>query len=152
MIWDGSTVFHRAAGRLHENIGLGPAAAWVVFLSTLAGVVLQLSGLFPSWQRKAVGVRTRSGWKVAFFVIHHLAGGVGFPLMLILTLTGSIMAMVRPDDYRPLRQVSVALHTGGAFPWPIKLAYLMATTGFLIQGVTGLVMWWRVQDRPASRR
>ncbi len=135
-----------------RNVGSWPCRRVDCVISTLAGVALELSGLYLWRKRKAFKVRMRAGWKLALFDLHHLAGIVGFPLMLTLAVTGGIMALAGPEHHPQLRKVSVYLHTGRQWPWPIKLVYLAATTGFMIQGVTGLVMWWRVQDRPASRR
>ncbi len=89
------------------------------------------------------------GWRRALADLHHVTGLAFFVVMLTLAVTGITMPFVTPDDSPDLRQVVMALHTSGPFPWPIGLLYQVCTLGFIVQGVTGVVMWWTPDRRPA---
>jgi uncharacterized iron-regulated membrane protein len=133
----------RASGRVHESLGLGSFGARIVFLATLCGVLLQLGGLYLWWRRKLMTIRLRSGWRRALIDLHHVAGLTGFLIMLTLAATGVVLVLVGPQDHAGLRKVAMDLHTARTYGWPIKVLYAAATSGFLIQGLTGVVMWWR---------
>ena len=63
--------------------------------------------------------------------------------MLLLAVTGVGMAFVTPQNQPQFRRVIFDFHTTRGFSTPIKVVYAVGTTGFLLQGVTGVVMWWK---------
>jgi uncharacterized iron-regulated membrane protein len=58
------------------------------------------------------------------------------------------MSFVTPSDHPEFRRVILAWHTSKGFPLPVKVLYAVGTLGFLVQGVTGVAMWWR--PRPSG--
>jgi uncharacterized iron-regulated membrane protein len=132
--------FGGIAGRVHETLGLGVIGLWIVIVATAVAVILELSGMYLWWKQKLLKVRIGRGVTKTLSDLHHLAGMVGLPLMLMLALTGLGMAFVTSKQPREL---VVAFHTSRSFSKPIKLVYIAATCGFLIQGLTGIVMWWK---------
>ena len=135
------------AGPIHQHlalnqVGLGTLGWWIVVIATVLAVVLELGGLFLWWKRKLLKIRIARGWRQGLTDLHHLAGIVVFPIMFILALSGVGMAAVTPKAHPQLRRVVFDLHTAKNFPMSAKLLYALATTGFLVQGVTGVVMWW----------
>jgi uncharacterized iron-regulated membrane protein len=145
LTWPGRSLVQRIAGRLHETLALGSVGWWLVVIATIAAVILQLGGLLLWWRRKLIAIRLGSGWKQGLNDLHHAAGILWLPMMLLLALTGVAMAFVTPDQQPELRRVVSALHTARDFPAPIKLLYGVGTTGFLIQGLTGVIMWWKTR-------
>ena len=141
--WPETSWVTRASGRLHETLALGPIGGWIVLLATACAVLLQVGGLYLWWQRKALKVRFQSGWRRALFDLHHLVGFTGFILMFILAATGVILFFVSPQDNPWLRKIAMDLHSARSYGWPIKVLYVTATIGFVVQSITGLVMWWR---------
>ncbi len=132
----------RYASALHERLAFGMVGHRIVLLATFAGILLELGGLALWWKRKTLIVAMRSGWWRACFDLHHLAGIVCLPLMLLGAATGLLMFMYPPPEnnelYRTLRQLHV-----GRFPLPLRILYLLATLGFVVQGLTGSVIWWK---------
>ena len=136
------------AGPLHQSLalkklGLEQVGWWLVVTATVLAVVLELGGLVLWWKRKSLRVRIKRGWRQALIDAHHLAGIIGFPIMFLLSLTGVGMAFLTRRAHPELRNVVFNLHTAKDLPLPLKLLFAVATTGFLVQGVTGLVMWWK---------
>jgi uncharacterized iron-regulated membrane protein len=83
-----------------------------------------------------------AGWQRMLFDLHHTAGIVGFPLMLLLAVTALVMTFGHGVLDAETRLVNKALHTGREYAWPIKVIYAAGTAGFVVQGLTGVVMWW----------
>jgi uncharacterized iron-regulated membrane protein len=145
LAWPGRSLVHRIAGRFHETLALGSIGWWLVVIATMAAVILQIGGLLLWWKRKRIAVQWKSGWRQGFSDLHHAAGILWLPLMAVLAVSGVAMAFVTPDSQPELRRVVFAVHTARSLPTPIKLLYTVGTTGFLIQGITGVVMWWRTR-------
>jgi uncharacterized iron-regulated membrane protein len=143
LLFDRGTFIEKVAGRLHETLAMGSVGASIVFVATLNAILLQVSGLYLWWRRKAMRVRWRQGWRRAIFDLHHLAGAAGLPFMLMLAVTGAIMAwpgrLLEPE----LGRMNAAMHTGRTFAWPVQVLYAVFTIGFVVQSVTGFLMWWR---------
>ena len=137
----------RFAGPIHERLALGTAGSWLVTLATISAVLLELGGCYLWWKRKLFRVRIGRGWREALTDIHHVAGVVAFALMFLLALSGVGMAFVIPQQHPGLRRVIMDLHTARTFPVPVKLLYVAGTCTFVLQGVTGVVMWWRLRPR-----
>ena len=151
IVWQREDLLQRIAGRFHEQLAIGPIGRWIVVVATAGAVVLQLSGLILWWRRKAMRVRWRLEWKRVLIDLHHPVGAVFLPLMLILAVSGTGMAFITPGAHPELRRVLVTFHTAGYFPLGIKVLYTAGTMAFVIQGVTGVVMWWRNREARRSR-
>jgi uncharacterized iron-regulated membrane protein len=137
----------RYASALHQQlafgrIGLGRIGHRIVLVATLVAVIMEVGGLVLWWKRKTLAVRLRNGWWCACFDLHHLAGVVCLPVMLLGAGTALAMFIYPPPEnaelYRMFRQWHV-----GRFPLPLKVIYVLATLGFVVQGVTGFVVWWK---------
>jgi uncharacterized iron-regulated membrane protein len=143
LVWPGSSAIHRIAGPVHERLALGPLGNRIVIAASLAAVLLNLSGLVLWWRRKNVSVRLRSGWIVAFSDIHHTAGILSLPLMILLGATAVGIELAAATGDRDLVRFIVRLHTSRGFSMPIKVLYAIGSLAFCVQAVTGLVMWWK---------
>ena len=143
----------RFLGRLHESLGFSWFGGWpgffgdsVVNIATALAVVLQLGGLALWWKRKTLYVTGRSGlWRLCFD-LHHSIGIVLIPLMLVLAVTGTVMAFSTPKEYPVLWPLMRRFHTGH-FGFPIEVVYAIASLGFVAQGVTGVVVWWKPRGK-----
>ena len=140
LVWPMANVVGRIAGRLHETIGLGRAGALIVTAATGVAVLLELSGLYLWWKRKALAIHRRGGWQRIMFDLHHAAGAVGFVIMLLIA-SAAITARFLPVG--PMRRAANELHTGHNFSTPIKVVYALGSLGFAVQGTTGVLMWLR---------
>lgn len=140
MVWGFQGAFRSSIGRIHENLALGKLGIWIVVLATAGAVVLQLGGVILWWKRKTLSVRTGSGWRTTVIDLHHAVGAIGLLLMLLIAATGVGMRMVGPG---PVRRTIVDFHTSRRFPLAIDIAYAIGSLGFVVQGVTGVLMWAR---------
>lgn len=143
LLLPGRSPIRRIAGPLHERLSLGHFGWWIVVIATIAAVFLEAGGLYLWWKRKRFSVRWGSGWKRAIYDVHHVVGLFALPLMLMLAATGVGMAFVTPDNQPELRRVIFDLHTTRGFSVFVKVVYALGSTGFLLQGASGIVMWWR---------
>ena len=141
--WDAIESLRRYAGPIHARLALGWFGSWIVILATAAAVLLQISGLVLWWKRKTILIRRRSDWWRFCFDVHHAVGIAGFPIMLVLAVTGLIIIFALPDD-PGLRRFVMRLHLG-RFGVPVMVLYTFATLGFFVQGLTGLVIYWRMR-------
>jgi uncharacterized iron-regulated membrane protein len=151
MVWPWEFRGRGAIGRIHETLGLHSVGAWTVWLAAGLAIVLQLTGLFLWWRRKVWFVRSGHGWRRTIFDIHHAAGFVLAPLMLVLAITAIGQPVVRAiasgESRRSMHAVVAKFHTARGFPAPVKVLYTLGSMGFLLQGVTGVSMWWRSNKR-----
>ena len=145
IVWDIQGDFRRVAGRIHENLALGRAGMWIVLIATGGAILLQCGGVILWWKRKTVSVRTGSGWRACVNDLHHVAGALGFVMMLLIAMSGIGMRMVGPG---PVRRAIVDLHTARHLPLAIDVVYALASIGFVVQGATGIAMWSRKQAVP----
>lgn len=134
-------------GPLHESLYLGRLGTWIVLAATAAALLLEIGGLVLWWRRKVLRIETRFGWGRAVSDLHHVTGVVALVLMALLAATALLMRVVPPDDDPWLRQVIVDLHTTRNYGWPLKAILGLASLGFSVQGLSGLVMWWRTSRR-----
>ena len=140
-----ATMLGRYASPLHERLALGKVGYWTVVVATGIAVLLELGGLWLWWKRKTLWPRRGSGFWRLCFDLHHVVGLFLLPLMLVLAVTGFLMAFFGGREYPEFYQLLAKFHIGH-FPAPIKVLYTIASLAFAVQGLTGLVMWWR----PAS--
>ena len=153
-----SVPLRRIGGPFHERLALGSPTSplgllgsRLVVVTTAAAIVLEFSGAILWWRRKRVAIRwSGESWRV-LDDLHHSAGVVLLPLMLVLALSGLGLDVVGLDQPE-LRRFTMDLHTADPFSTFVKLLYLVASLGFVVQGVTGLVMWWKPQRLVSARR
>jgi uncharacterized iron-regulated membrane protein len=140
MVWGLQGDFRRMVGRIHEDLALGRLGTWIVVAATVGAVLLQFVGVILWWKRKTLTVRTGAGWRASVNDLHHAVGALGFLLMLLIAATGVGMMMVGPG---PVRRTMVDFHSSRRFPLAIDVVYAIGSIGFVVQGVTGILMWWR---------
>lgn len=153
-----SVPLRRFGGPFHERLALGSPTSplgllgsWLVVVSTAAAVALEFSGAILWWRRKRVAIRWSREWWRPLDDLHHAAGVVLLPLMLVLAVSGLALDFVGLDQPK-LRRFTMDFHTADTFSTFVKLLYLVATLGFVVQGVTGVVMWWKPQRLVSVRR
>lgn len=151
MVWEGRNLIQRISGRLHESLALGKVGAWIVIAASIAAVLLQIGGIVLWWKRKRIAIRTSANWRVTLNDLHHSTGALGLAIMFALTLTAVGLSFVTPQEDPELRRVLMRFHTAREFPLPVRLLYMVATMGFLVQAATGIVMWWK-PSRGARRQ
>ncbi len=130
-------------GPVHESLGVDGPGTWIVLTATAAAVLLEAGGLVLWWRRKVVRIEMRFGWRRLLVDLHHLTGVAGLVLMAALALTALLMRLVTPEAHPWLRTLIVDLHTTRNYGWPLKTLFGVASLGFVVQGVTGILMWWR---------
>jgi uncharacterized iron-regulated membrane protein len=133
----------RYASALHERLAMGVIGHRVVLAVTALAIVLEIGGLVLWWKRKTLAVALDRGLWRACFDLHHLAGLVCVPAMLLGAVTAVAMFVVGGGNelYGPFRRLHV-----GRFPLPLRIIYGFATLGFVVQGLTGVVIWWKRRD------
>jgi uncharacterized iron-regulated membrane protein len=144
MVWGFQSEFRRMVGRIHENLALGSLGTWIVVLATAGAIVLQFGGVILWWKRRTFTVRTSAGWRAAVVDLHHAVGALGLLLMLVIAATGVGMRMVDPGS---VRRTIVDFHTSRRFPLAIDIVYAIGSLGFVVQGMTGIAMWWKPRPR-----
>ena len=150
LVWPQVLPTQWAVGAWHENLTLGRPGWFVVLLATAAGVALQASGVVLWWKSRRLRVRTDAGpWRFAFD-LHGSTGVVALVVMLIIgaTALGRVVTRQVPVPESVARVVS-SLHTTRDFPVVVKAVYAVSSLGFLLQGATGLVIWWKPTRAPA---
>jgi uncharacterized iron-regulated membrane protein len=130
--------------RLHMHLLIPRAGQGIVIAATVAALLLELGGLYLWWNRKVWTIRWRAGWRTVVKDLHHASGVVMLAVMLLLAGTGVGRVMVRQvfPPYSFVVKATNYAHTGLAFPWPIQAVYVIGALGFLVQGTTGVIMWW----------
>lgn len=150
IVWNDNRL-GRFAGRLHETLGLGQIGVWIVIVVSAIAIVLEIGGLFLWWKRRSLAVRMGSGWRRFTIDVHHTAGAIAFPIMLVLAVSGVLLSVVSPES-ADARRIIMALHTSRPLPLPIRVLYTIATLVFVVQGVSGIVMWWKPPRQDVARR
>jgi uncharacterized iron-regulated membrane protein len=130
-------------GPVHEALAAGRIGAWVVLAATALAVLLEAGGVYLWWRRKVLTIETRFGWRRMLNDLHHVSGLAGLVLMTVLAVTAVMMRFVTPASNPWLREVIVDLHTTRDYGWALKTLFGAASLGFVVQGVTGVVMWWK---------
>lgn len=140
LVWPTANILGRIAARLHETVGLGRAGGLIVTAATGAAVLLELSGLYLWWKRKALAVHMRGGWQRTMFDLHHAAGALGFIIMILIAGAAFAPPFLPAGDVR--RAVN-QFHMGHNLPEALKLVWVLGSLGFAVQGTTGVLMWLR---------
>ena len=146
----GDLAIGRYASSLHERLAFGFTGHRIVLAVTCVAILLEMGGLVLWWKRKALRVTLSKGWWRACFDLHHLVGIVCLPAMLLGAVTGVAMFVFPPVEtaewyrtqnaewYRAFRRLHV-----GRFWLPLRILYVATTLGFVVQGVTGFLIWWK---------
>lgn len=150
LLLPGRSPIRRIAGPLHERLSLGQFGWWIVVIATIAAVLLEVGGFYLWWKRQLIRVHWGSGWKRALYDLHQVVGLLALPLMLLLAVTGVGMAFVTPDNSPEIRRLVFDLHTTRGFSMVVKIVYALGSTGFLLQGASGIVIWWKPWRRRVS--
>ena len=137
----------KIAGHLHENMGLrllgfGAAGERLVAVITLAGVLLQLSGIVLWWKRRSLRVEFGGSLSRTIHDLHHAAGAVAFVMMLVISSAAAAYWFLPLGTGASMVN---RLHHGRTYPAPVKVVYVLGSLGFTVQGCTGLLMWARRQ-------
>lgn len=147
LVWAGSSPLRHWSARLHESLGLGQSGWYLVVLAAAAAVALQLSGVFLWWKRKTIVLNVRAGWRRTLFDLHNAVGALALFVMFLLAATAvGRVAIPRLDPAHRtgnLAHIVSRLHTAEGFPTPIKILYTAGSLAFLVQGVTGVLIWWK---------
>ena len=139
-------------GLLHTRMFLGEPGEWLVISATVVSALLVLGGVILWWKRKLVGLQLRRGWWRFLFDLHHSLGVIAATLMLVIALTGVGLVLTEHEDGSPLspaekavRRVIHRFHTGREFGRPGQVLYALGSLAFVLQGLSGFVMWWKPQ-------
>jgi uncharacterized iron-regulated membrane protein len=132
----------RVSGPVHEYLALGSVGSFVVVTATGVAILLEIGGLILWWRRKTLWARPRRGWWRFCFDLHHALGAVFLPLMLVLAVTGFVMGIARTWGYGELYLFMAPIHKGH-YGFAVEVLYALASAGFVVQGLTGLVVWWK---------
>lgn len=143
--------------RFHTRLMIGEPGEWLVITATVLSSLLILGGVYLWWKRKIVAVALSKGWFRAVFDFHHSLGLFATAIMLVISLSGVGLVLTEaeqeegqpppvmtPEQEATHREVE-DFHTGRDYPLPVKLLYAAGSAGFLIQSLTGFLMWWKPQ-------
>jgi uncharacterized iron-regulated membrane protein len=157
LVWPGRFPGRGLVSALHDSLALGGTGRWIVLVATGLAILLQLGGLYLWFQRRIVALRLAGSWQRLAFDLHHVVGVVGFVLMLTLAVTGIGRVVMRSADTgagprSAARSIMIRYHAGEEFHPAVKLLYALASTGFAVQGFTGVVMWWKAMGSQSVPR
>lgn len=144
LVWPLGDPFTGTVAHFHVDMGLGRAGALVVLVSTWISVFLIAMGLYLWWQTKRIRIRTGSGWRTLAIDIHYSLGFLTLLITLLIAATGGLRQALSQST---LRKIVSRLHTAAGFPFPIKVVYALGSTVFVVEGVTGVLMWAQKQGR-----
>lgn len=134
---------------LHLSLMAGETGAWIVVAATVATLLLQIGGLYLWWPTKSLRLRRDRGWWRFAWDLHNLIGLIGLPVMGLLAATAIGRVVFRafplPDALSIVSRVVSRLHTAGGFPVVIQIVYGVFSMAFVVQAVTGVMVWWRPQ-------
>ena len=82
----------RRAFLIHTRMMAGPAGNWLVIISTGLTAFIVLTGIVLWWRRKIFMMRRTSSWKRMNFDLHNVLGLYAAPIVLVLALTGIVIA------------------------------------------------------------
>lgn len=117
---DGTIYFFYIVAHLHSSLLLGSIGEWIIALATLIFLIELLTGLYlwwpRNWNRKslktALTVKWRAPAKRLTYDLHRVFGIYALFLILILALTGIVIA------FKPLERATIGLFGGtSAHQW-----------------------------------
>lgn len=85
-------VIQRKAFLIHTRMMAGTPGNWLVIASTALTAFIVSTGLVLWWRRKILTVKTRASWKRVNFDLHNVLGLYAAPIVLLLALTGLLIA------------------------------------------------------------
>jgi uncharacterized iron-regulated membrane protein len=139
---------------LHIDLLAGHTGANVMLGFTGLGILLQAGGLYLWWKSKRLRIRSDAGFWRWSYDVHGTIGVLFFVVMLILGATAIGRVVNRAVDLPGLPDVGKRaisyLHTTNKFPFPVKVVWAIGSLGFLVQGVTGVVIWWKPKRTAAG--
>lgn len=131
----------------HETLGAGVVGRWVVFAASAAALGLQASGLLLWWPPQRLRLRTSRGWWRFAYDLHNLSGVVTLPMTVLLagTAVGRVLfeTLPTPEALATVQRIVGRLHSASGFPAAVKALYLVASIAFVVQAVSGVLVWWR---------
>lgn len=149
-----SQPINEAIIEIHINLLGGAVGAWTLLVASAIGVLLQAGGLYLWWRTKSFGLRLDRGWWRASYDLHNVVGVVGFVLMTLLAATAVGRMFFRlvpmPLALEVLPRVNARLHSASGFYWPLKVLWGLGSLAFVVQAVTGALVWWRPSSTSRS--
>jgi uncharacterized iron-regulated membrane protein len=146
---------HTRIATLHVELFAGEVGRWTVIVASGLSLLLQAGGLWLWWPPKPLAVRTNRGWWRLSYDLHQVTGVVS--LLMMALLAGTAIGRVF-FDYVPVPgflslvpRIVGRLHHGDGFPALVLLVYALGSLAFVVQAVTGMLIWWR-PSAPLSRR
>jgi uncharacterized iron-regulated membrane protein len=96
--------------QLHVRLLAGNAGEWLVDIATAAVFLLVPTGVYLWWNKKRLSLKLRASWRRITWDLHNVAGLYGFILILLLAVTGLLIAyetplywITRSEPWRPER-------------------------------------------------
>jgi len=110
---------------LHSRMMAGEIGRAIVYWSTAFSLLMVATGIVLWWRRKVAGIKWNASWKRINFDLHNVLGLYPSIVLVILSVTGLIMAEGHPP--RPVPQSTVA---GGADRLSLDAAVAAAARRF----------------------
>lgn len=143
---------HEALIEFHIDLFAGRAGAWTMIAASFVGVLLQLGGLYLWWRMKSLALRLDRGWWRASYDLHNVVGVAALLIMGLLAATAVGRMFFRfvpvPLALEMVPRVNSRLHTAGGLPWPVQVIWGLGSLAFVVQAVTGALVWWRPSAKP----
>lgn len=139
----------------HEQLLAGATGRWIVFAATAVALVLQATGLWLWWPPQPLRLRTDRGWWRLGYDLHNLSGILTLPITVLLAATGVGRVLFEvvppPASLEIVHRVVGRLHSASGFPLIVKVAYALGSAAFVVQAITGLLVWWRPVPSRATK-
>jgi len=139
----------------HITLAAGPLGAWVVVAATVASVLLLAGGLLLWWPAMSLRLRTSRGWWRFSYDLHNVTGAIGLLMMALIAGTAVGRVVFRylpwPETLAIVPRAIGRLHTAEGFPVLVKLLYGIFSFAFVVQAVTGALVWWRPTAAKSNR-
>jgi uncharacterized iron-regulated membrane protein len=147
LVWPDAIPARSFIEGVHQELGVGKTGWYFVLLATVAGILLQAGGLVLWWKTKRLRIRRGAGvWRLSYDV-HGTVGVLAFVVMLALGVSGLGRVAVRqvPDTVlsEHTKGTISQWHATRGFSWPAKVLFAAGSLGFAVQGVTGVIVWWK---------
>jgi len=146
--------------RFHTHILIGEPGEWLVNTATFLAILLILGGAYLWWRRKIVAISLTKTWWRTLYDLHHSLGILAGAVMLIVALTGFGLMLTEEerDDEAPAattpeqsetHEMLERLHTARGFMLPLQILWGLGSVAFVVQGASGVVMWWKLRQESA---